>query len=525
MPTSKAAALVAPVASGFLLWCASPPVGAGWLAWVALVPAAAVALALPGTRLGRLAIPLAYAVFLELLLVPAFPFGLARDQWGEPVVPILVGDSPVLVVALVVVPLAGLALYALRFPQPLVLTRTRGIGAVLALTLVPALVWTALDFLRVKFDPGGFWGPLFLSQEGPAVRELASVGGPWLLTFLLVACNYALALALVARPRRQALVPAAAVGGLVIVAAIALGPSGGGSAIRVAALQPGYDTAEFDLPVNHHLRRRFRDLERASLDLARDLDPLTREAAARGAAVVVWPEATIWVDPAEAGPVRDVLADLAAETATSIVVPYFLRGPDHGAAVAVLPARTVTRAQPKQRPMWFLGERGGNRRAPEPVDTGRATLGTLLGVDAQDPAWPRRLAAGGAELIATSTHDWPALAEQQLAFARLHAASLGVPLVRADWRYGSAIIDRGGEVVAGAGLEKRRGALVADVRLGGAPTLYARMGDLLGWIALAGLVPLALAGARRRFSDAERADAQRPAQPLAEAELAAHPPP
>ena len=205
-------------------------------------------------------------------------------------------------------------------------------------------------------------------------------------------------------------------------------------------------------------------------------------------------------------------------------MPYFLRGPDHGAAVLVLPDGTITRAQPKQRPMWFLGEQDGNRAAPEPVRAGDHAVGTLLGVDNQDPAWPRRLVAGGAGIVASSTHDWAALAEQQVALSQLHAAALGAPIVRADWRYGSAIVDAGGELRADAGLEKRRTVLVADVATAGGATLYSRVGDVPGWLCVAALLPLALLALRRRL-DAERAHAERAANPIGEAELAAHPPP
>jgi apolipoprotein N-acyltransferase len=517
----RSVALAAPLASGLLLWLASPAVGLGWVAWVALVPAAAVALRRPDTRSGRLAVPLAYVVFLELLLVPALPFGLARDQWGEPPVPIMIGDSPVVFVALVVVPLAGLALYALRFPQPLSVGPPWTPRLILAATIVPALVWTALDVLRAKFDPGGFWGPLFLSQEGTAARELSTLAGPWALTFALVSFNYALALTFVARSPRVALAPAGVAAAVAIVI-LALPSTGGGERVRVAAVQPGYDTAEFDLPVNHFLRRRLRDLERASLDLIRDLAPPTREAARRGAELVVWPEATIWVDPRENPRVRRALAQLAGETRATVVVPYFLRGPDHGAAVAVLPDGSITRAQPKQRPMWFLGEAAGNRREPEPVDADGLVLGTLLGVDTQDPAWPRELAARDAGILASSTHDWAALADQQLAFARLHATSLATPLVRADWRYGSAIVGPDGSLLAEAGLAKRRLVLVADVATGDR-TPFARVGDVFAWLTVAALVPLALLVLRRRL-DAERADAESAPDPVAEPELAAHPP-
>ncbi len=197
---SLRATIGAAVASGLFLWAAAPPVGFAPLAWVALVPAATVALRAPTARRGRLAVPLAYAVFLELLLVPALPFGLAKNQWGDPLLPILVADSPVVFVAALVVPLAGLALYVLRFPQPLPLARLSARWASVAALLVPATAWTALDLLRTKFDPGGFWGPLYLSQHDSAAGQLATLAGPWLVTFALVAVNYAVALALVRAP-------------------------------------------------------------------------------------------------------------------------------------------------------------------------------------------------------------------------------------------------------------------------------------------------------------------------------------
>ena len=101
--TAVAAALL----SALLLWMSAPPIAAGWLAWVALVPAAVVVLRASATNAGRLAVPLAYAIYLELLLVPALPFGLADGQWGDPAIPVLIGGSPVLGVALVAIPLVG----------------------------------------------------------------------------------------------------------------------------------------------------------------------------------------------------------------------------------------------------------------------------------------------------------------------------------------------------------------------------------------------------------------------------------
>ena len=524
MIPARAAVLAAPFASGVLLWAAAPPADFGWVAWFALVPAAAVALAEPATRWGRAAVPIAVAVFLELVLVRALPFGLAEDQWGDPVLPILVGGSPVLVVALVGIPLVAVALYAVRFPLPFALRGPWSAGAVALAVGVPAVVWTAFDLLRTKFDPAGFWGPLFLSQHDTVARRLAVLAGPWLVTFALVAVNYAVALAVVGTPRRRLAAVTAGLAVAVVAAVLAVGEATpGGATAAVAAVQPGYDTAEFDRPVLRHLRRETRDLERASLDLVADLAPLTREAVRRAARLVVWPEATIWVDPHENLRVRAALTALAAETDAVLVVPYFLRDEARGAAVAVLPDGTLTSPQPKQRPMWFLGERRGDRVPPTPVETEVGRLGTLLGVDAQDPALPRRLVARDADLVASSTHDWGALAEQQRALARFHATAVRVPFVRADWRYGSAILDARGRILADAGLAKRRTVLVAEVAVGAATTPYGRVGDAFGWACVAALAGLVLVGSVLR-SGRERPGADSSADSPREPELPAHRP-
>jgi apolipoprotein N-acyltransferase len=473
-----AVTLAAAALSGVLLWLASPSVGLGWLAWVALVPVAAAALA--GSRL---AVPLAYTVYLELLLLPALPFGLADDQWADPIVPVLVAGSPV-VVAAVAVALFGALLYAIRFP--FLGVRPDGVRAV----LIPALAWTALDLLRVKFDPSGLWGALFLSQaETPAARA-AGLVGPWLLTFLIVATAFAGALAALRRDVRPAAGLAAAVA-VVTVASVGL-PNAGNGTLAVAAVQPGYDTAEFDLPVLHYLRKRYRNHELATRDLIGDLTPLTRAAAAQGADIVVWPEATAWVDPRATPSTRALLTRLARETGAALVVPYFFRERGEGAAVVVLPDGRITVPQPKQRPMWFVDEHPGPLEPARPVAVGPLTVGTLLGVDNQDPAASRRLVAADADVLTASTHDWQDLAEQQRAFSRLHAVALGVPLVRADWRFGSAVYAPDGSVVADAPPGKRRTVVVATAPSPAARP-YAWVGDAFGWAALAGALAFALA--------------------------------
>jgi apolipoprotein N-acyltransferase len=510
-PGSRRASLLlgAATASGLLLFAASPAGGVAHLAWVALAPAAAATLLWTGTRAGRLAMPLAYGIYLELQLVQALPFGIAKGQWGDPP-PVLVGDSPVLFVALIAVPLFAAGLCAIRFGEPWLADRLPPPLGNLARIVIPAAAFTALDFVRVQFDPGGLWGPLFLSQHGSDAAALAALGGPWLLSFAIAASGYAIGLALVEglpalragrrRAARAASATAAALVALAALAAVAPGyPDGERErTVTVGVVQPGYDTAEEDRPELRYFEPATRDL--ATLDLIRDLGPLSRRAARAGAEVIVWPEAVLWVKPGTDRRVDAALRRLTLETGTVILATYFDPEEDQGASFAVLPDGRFTADQPKQRPMWFLGEDGGNRHPPAPVPAGPARVGTMLGVDNQDPDVARRLVAAGAELIASAAHDWEQLAVPQQAFASIHARATEAPVARSDWRYGSALFDSDGEVVAAVEDGKRRDVVVAPLHLPEGETPYVKLGDAVGWASLALSVLAAVSAAvlRRR---------------------------
>jgi apolipoprotein N-acyltransferase len=500
MPRVLAAAL----ASGLLLWVASPAVGLGWIAWLAPVPAAAVAIADPTGRAGRLAVPLAYAIALELLLVPDLPFGLAEGQFGELPAPIFVDSSPVLLVALVLVPLFGLLLWAVRFGQPWAT----------AFVLLPAVTWAGLDFLRVKLDPGAFWGPLFLTQHDLPTASLAALGGPALVSLAVAVTGYAVAFALVKRTRAAVIGVAGVIAAM--VAATFTGDAlrdEGGRTLTVAAIQPGEHTAEDEEFPFARFERDTYDL--AALDVIADLTPLTEEAARRDARVIAWPEAVAFVDPTRLPLARGRLIRLAQRLDAAIVVPYFIRTERQGEAVIVSPEGEISAPLPKQRPRWFWDEDDGNRVPPRPVEAAGVRIGTLLGVDNQDPAVARRLSDAGAEVLVSSTHDWRELSVLQRAYSRIAAAATGAPVVRADWRYGSAVIDSGGEDAAAPGTEKSRRVVVADVRTRSGSTPYTAIGDAVGWLCAALSVGVWLAVPVSRIRQRGRTRSARPGPPQA----------
>ena len=423
--------------------------------------------------------PLALALFMETQLIPDLPFGIAEGQWGDPPLPVMIGDSPVLLVALVAVPLYGALLYLLPISPRSHWRLATAIG-------VPALTLAALEFTRANLDPGGLWGTLSLTQAGSPGGELAAIAGPWALALLIAAVNYAIAFAIA----RRSILPAILAPACLVAAFGASVPASGeaGDPVRVAAVQPGYDTAEDDLHVLRRWQPGTHDL--AALDVIGDLVPMTERAAQAGAELVVWPEATTFADPHEDQTVAGLVDRVALENDVTIVFPHFDYGDSRSAVSLVDHEGYVTPSRPKQRPMWFLGERA-DAGDPEPLRSSSGLrIGTLLGVDAQDADITAELAGDGAAVIASATHDWEQLATQQLAQAQLLAQAAGIGIVRADWRYGSAIVAPGGEILAEAGGGKHRELVVADVP-GAKPTWYSSIGGVFGWFCLAALGLLA----------------------------------
>lgn len=121
------------------------------------------------------------------------------------------------------------------------------------------------------------------------------------------------------------------------------------------------------------------------------------------------------------------------------------------------------------------------------------SLGRLATIICNDVHWTgtsRILALKGAQLIAVPTLEMPGIALEEVAQSVLRAVENRVAVVKADVAYAAAIIDPYGNIIAlrDASPNGAAFALVADVPLGTATTLYSKLGDWLGWLSLAGFV-------------------------------------
>ncbi|MGW2589738.1 apolipoprotein N-acyltransferase [Streptomyces sp. NPDC001515] len=423
-------------------------------------------------------------------------------------------------------------------------------SAAAAVAVVPC-GWLMIETVRSWEGLGGPWGLLGASQwqVAPALR-LASVGGVWLVTLLVVAVNTAVVL-LVAAPapaRRAALgslvVAASAVGA---VAAWAPRPEPSGTA-SVAVVQPGIVEGPGSV------ERRF----------ARG-EALTRSLAGRDLDLVVWGESSVGVDPVRHPEVTARLAALSRLVGADVLVNVDARQTDASgrtgifkSAVLVGPHGLTGDRYDKMRLVPFgeyvparsalgwatsMGRAAGEDRlrGTGPVtmalpDAARdLRIGPLVCFESAFPDMSRRLARDGARILVAQSstssfqHSWAP--RQHASLAALRAAESGRPMVHATLTGVSAVYGPRGEEIGGRLGTGTSGTEVYAVPLARGTTLYARLGDwplygalvvLLALFATEGVRharrrggPGASAGGPARTPDAERSGGERAGAPAA----------
>ncbi|MFF1444708.1 apolipoprotein N-acyltransferase [Streptomyces sp. NPDC058295] len=380
-------------------------------------------------------------------------------------------------------------------------------GRVFAALLVLPSGWLAIELVRSWQGLGGPWGMLGASQwqVEPALR-LASVGGVWLLSFLVVAVNVSAAV-LVSVPASRA----PAVAGLVATAATASAawmwaprPDTDGQA-RIAVVQPGV----IDGP-----DRRF-DRE----------EQLTRRLVGQDVDLIVWGESSIGYDLDDRPDLARRLAELSRVTGADILVNVDARRSDrpgiYKSSMLIGAEGPTGDRYDKMRLVPFgeyiparsllgwatsVGKAAGEdrRRGTEQVlmDAGHGLrIGPMVCFETAFPDMSRHLAGDGADvLVAQSStssfqHSWaPA---QHASLGALRAAETGRPFVHSTLTGDSAVYDaRGRRVGSWLGTDASTTA-VYDVPLADGVTPYVRYGDWPVHGALLVLLALALTeGAR-----------------------------
>ncbi|MGP3770823.1 apolipoprotein N-acyltransferase [Streptomyces sp. SDT5-1] len=401
--------------------------------------------------------------------------------------------------------------------------------AAAALVAVPSC-WLMVELVRSWQGLGGPWGLLGSSQwqVAPALR-LASVGGVWLLSLIVVAVNTAVTLLVVARGARPV-----AVSGLVATVAVtgsawawAPRPETDGRA-RIAVVQPGI------VDGYGSVQRRFDTEVR-----------LTRQLADRGADLVVWGESSVGHDLPRRPDLARRLAALSREVDAEILVNVDARRRasdgsgqgiykssvlvgaggltgDHYDKMRLVPfgeyvparsllgwATSVGRAAGEDRMR-------GTRQVVMDVRHGGQVLrvGPLVCFESAFPDMTRQLTKDGAQVLlaqsSTSTFQRSWAPEQHASLGALRAAETGRPMVHATLTGVSAVYGPDGSR-AGAWLgTSASAARVYDVPTAHGTTLYVRFGDWPVHGAVTVLVALAVLQPLRRLSSGVRRRAPSP---------------
>ncbi len=466
-PPLTVVSIVCAVSSGSLYFLAFPPFHLYPLAWVALVP---LLWALHERRprqaflLGYLAGALAFAeLFLWMLRFGIVPW---IALWGS------------------------LAVFFGIFSALFTWLGHRR-STFWRLWLIPIL-WTAVEYLR-SIGPLGFpWGLLGLSQTSfPPALQVASFAGVYGVSFLIALINsvvfFLCAFLWEGGPLRQvaSLVPPVAV----IFLALSFGfvtlernPTQSlPSMVPVAALQPNVPP----------LRKGDIQFVPEAMGL---LDQLTREAARRGASLIVFPESAVPGDLFGAqGKLSAVQSWARGVRATILASSY--EGGSSNLAVAIGPDGKVLGQYSKMRLVVFAEAQTRPGREQVVLATPAGNLGVLICFESIFPEMARALVRKGADFLVVITNDgWfgeSAGPAQHAQAAILRAVETGRGVIRAANTGISMLVDPYGRVLAYKPLNTA-GALTGSLPRREVLTPYARWGDLfsLFLLALVGVVAL-----------------------------------
>lgn len=367
-----------------------------------------------------------------------------------------------------------------------------------------ALSWAGIEMIRLFIPIAGTWG--FIAY--PLYRQTwfiqpVSIFGIIGLGMLVMTVNLVLALGVInwidrgARFERPSPIPGKTIRrwangtGVALILWTILSfmllqfPTG--PTITVGAIQPEISP----------IRTGNQGEEALLADLHAEMIEQTRQAAAQGAAFIVWSEGAMLFDPQEED--RLGLADLAEELNIHLAVGYVVNlgnGTFRNEATIINPDGAFLGVFGKDHPVLFGGETSPTRGTFPVYETKHGTLGTIICYDLDYTDTARRLAAQGAQLIGVPSNDWGEIAESHYTHVVFRAIENRVAMVKADGGYDSVIVDSFGEIKALAAYPEGGGAtLVADVQMGrGKGTLNTILGDWVGWLGLAGIAFFTLGG-------------------------------
>ncbi len=352
--------------------------------------------------------------------------------------------------------------------------------------------WVGFEMVRATFIPlvatSAFIG--YTQSTQPWITQPVSIFSVYGLNIVILLVNYALAQALIAwsgrkmpvdgipplesRLGRNSLLVAGATLAVWLGVSLVLLSTAPKDmpAVRVAAIQPGYDKPAFQDEVNTSQTR----LQAFAADV--------RQAASQGAKIIYTPEMMFNFDPQVE--FTDELRLLAAETGAHLFLNYTvaIEGQDwRNESILLSPSGEFSEVYGKNHNP--PGEPPTPSAGVFPVfDTPLGRLATLICHDGNYTDVARKLAGTGAQLTGAGLNEFGGFGEQYWTNISFRAIENRMGMVVASRQTGSAIINPDGSPAALNLDRDEHLVLVGDVRLGAGGAPYTSLGDILGWVAM-----------------------------------------
>jgi apolipoprotein N-acyltransferase len=501
-PGPGSQALILAAISGILLALSFPRYGHPFFAWIALTPLMVAVL-----DLHRRSLAFRRDRAFLLGLVTGLGYFGGTVYWTGTVVTQFGGLSwPVGVVVA-----AALVLYLSLFPGLFALCMG-SIGAKLGarvILLAPA-IWVSTELARTYFWSGFPWVLLGYSQTTVLpVAQFASIVGVFGLSGVVAAVSAAAAYAVISRSPRSII---ALAGAVVAVLGIALWGNhrlnndrlvDEGRLVRLALIQGNipqdqkWDDSQAGNILNTYLS-------------------MTREAAAQGAQLVIWPESSTPFpfedDHAGGEKIRSVVRETGIELLFGSDQIDHATKAYYNAAFLVRQNASVAGVYqkihlvpfgefvPLQRLLFFVGPLVEAAGAFTPgagmvvLPTSNGPISTAICYEIVFPALVRESVTRGSQLLTTITNDaWyghSSAPYQHFLQATMRAIEQGRYLARAANTGISGIVDPYGRVIQRSRIFERT-VMVGEVRMLQVSTVYGKIGDLFAYIC-AGLTVAAL---------------------------------
>ncbi len=375
---------------------------------------------------------------------------------------------------------------------------------------VPA-AWTAVQWLRSLGLFGFTWGSFaHIEANNTYILQLASIGGPWLIEFVVCLVNLLLAQA-ITKKRAGAAVAA----GIVLVSAHAIGYA----ILQTSSeLQPDTKVAIIQGNVPQDVVPDISYLADTYIKYSR----MSRKVAEDGAKLIVWPETTLPTT------IRDsnwggILSDLAKETKTTYVIGGYSPSPDFSNPLTYNSAifwnsngirigeyhkvHLVPYGEfvPLRDYMPFLARYGIRDqdvlagKTHNTVKTDIGVVGTNICFESLFPQISRIETAKGAEVLLVITNDaWferSQAARGHLMMSQLRAVENRRYIVRGAATGISAIIDPRGKIVTELGIFKK-GIVSGRIEKIKKLSIYTRIGDSFAYTCA--ILALAFLAKRRK---------------------------